>query len=248
MKNYILARKKIIYIIAIVLLISCALIIILNLSKGNPYGNSINIDNLKQNISGLSRDQIDLTTNQLYKIVKHNTTNEENVPSKGALVRKDGIVSEYDSTEDFEYRRFVVDIDSLKQSYMVQLEWSKNGDYKSGYPILISCIKDPSLIIYSDFECKNIGSDTSDSPTIKISDISKNLPHTGSTNKGVEYTITYGYVIEEKEKLIISANNCGEQTIKEDVLLAAKEDIASLGYNPEDYGYELPSIYNKCRR
>ena len=73
-------------------------------------------------------------------------------------VRNSSVFSNYDAATDITYGRFIVDIPVLKQSYYVQYEWSNNPDNTnfSGYPILVTCLRDQAQIIYPEFECKDL--------------------------------------------------------------------------------------------
>ncbi len=136
--------------IAIVLLV----VVLLNVSKTNSYGDEIRIDNLSEEYSNLPQDRQDLIFHQLYLVVLMNLSENEEIPVSGAIVREDSAEYDYDEITKIYYGNFIVDIPEIEQSYEVQFEWSElsNNRYLGGYPVVITCLP-KSLQIYKNDVC-----------------------------------------------------------------------------------------------
>ena len=241
-------KKVTVGIVCGTVIVIIAVIVLPRIFKRNPYGDSIQIDNISEAVSGLSQDQIDNATHQLYDMVSLNA-GDSKIPTSGAIVRADTVESEYYQEYDLNYRSFIVDIDSIRQSYWIQLEWSDaEGDIPiSGYPVLVLCISDPADMHYQDFNCRNNGSSDQTASKSQFTNVDTYLPYIGKLPSGESYTIIYNYLdSSNKESLKISVNNCGDKTIKDSALTATKDYLKSVGFDPKKFTYEIPSIYDKC--
>ena len=131
----------------------------INVFRTNPYGDEIKIDNLLVGYKDLPQDQQDMISSNLYSIVMKNLPEGSEIPKDGAMIREGS--SQYDYNEDTRvyYGKFIVDIPSIEQSYMVQFTWSpvKNNNNLGGYDVVTSCLP-RSMQIYDDFSlvCKNL--------------------------------------------------------------------------------------------
>ena len=142
-------------IIAISLFTTVALIIVSILIYGqlpNRYGNETAITNLSDLVDGLSKDQRDEITSSLYNILLDNSVDEQTAVSTSANIRPESIVNKYDTVENYHYGNFIVDLPTLKQSYLIQFDYSTDSadSSRSGYPLVVSCLRDPALTIYPD--------------------------------------------------------------------------------------------------
>lgn len=227
--------KKIITIGAIVLVIIVAGIIGYNIyeTQRNHYGKAIKINAFASRVDALSKDQRDNIEHQLFEIV---AKNNGNTSAEDATIRDDDFVAEKD------YISFIVDIDSISQSYQVQAELT---DANTGYPTIVSCLYDKTKVRYQDFNCKDdFSSDNSDDNS-KTRELVTLLPHTDQLPTGEIYTIETKYK-NNKQIIIINVNNCGNAELKQQAVTSAKQFLESAGFNSNQYTYEVPSVYNNC--
>lgn len=126
-----------------------------NLFRKNPYGEEIRIDNFSQYYSDVPGDEQDKIFHELYETVSENTHDIEKMPSSGALVRDGTTNYEYDRDAYVHYGNFVVDIESLKQSYQVQFNWSNKENSINGYSVIVGCVS-ASQQIYPFDNCEDM--------------------------------------------------------------------------------------------
>lgn len=123
------------------------------------------IDNLSSKVSGITKSASVHVQKALYDTVRANTPYDQDVPTGGAHIRDQiQVQSSTNNETNVHYAKFVVDIESVKQSYDIQVEWVEDAAYRknlSGYPVVISCV-DSSAVIYEEFECTDMQSTSSD--------------------------------------------------------------------------------------
>lgn len=139
--------------IAIILLI----ISIVQLFRKNPFGEQIAINNFDQYYNNLPTKTQDAITNTLHNIVSSNSPDTK-LPKSGAKIRQDSTYSEFNAKTNIHYDSFIIDLESLKQSYVFQVVWSPDLDNPNlqdvGYTVVATCPSRDQLI-YPDFNCKD---------------------------------------------------------------------------------------------
>lgn len=122
---------------------------------GNKYGNGIGVNNYDKYASNLPVDRRDSINATLYKIIKDNSKNG-NININDAAIRKDSAEYIYNKTTNINSGSFIIDIPSIKQSYLISYEWSsdENNSNLSGYSATATCLSTDKLI-YGDFNCKD---------------------------------------------------------------------------------------------
>lgn len=228
-------------------IISCSIFLIgvliigilgaLGIFAKNPYGNGIKIDNFSQMIKSVPTDTKFAIFTSLYSIVKNNTSEDQEIPTSGALIRDGSLTSEYNPDSNITFNTFMVDIPSLQQSFFGQITWSKDEQADlGGYPILFSCPNKDQLI-YPAFKCTNM---LGNNPTTElydkypiISQLPINISYYGSNYSGyTNYVISYEADDDYKNiKLIITDYTGGNRE-------NALNEIRKRGYNPSDYTIE----------
>lgn len=237
-QNYPNAKKNIIIgaIVLVIVIIGLASYNIYESSR-NHYGKSMRITDFSSTVRSLSKDQRDNIEHQLSEIVSKNSGDTS---ARDVKIRQDSLFEEKD------YVSFFLDIDSIKQSYFVQVDLTGGS---TGYPVIVSCIFNDAEKRYEDFVCKDIFSDNDDAETNKKSKASWSLkeilPYTGELPNGASYTLDAGY-IDGKPAVIVKTNNCGKESIKKEAIKAAKNYLKTKEINPDDYLYDSPSIYDNC--
>jgi len=119
------------------------------------YGPRVEIADLKKQVPSISDNYAKNLEADLYKALSKNNSSV-NAETTKAQIRSGSIESENNADERSYYYSFIVDIDSLKQSYRVQLNWSLDDDgnvVPYGYPIIVTCLFSIDERIYDDFAC-----------------------------------------------------------------------------------------------
>ena len=204
--------------------------------RPNPYGNEIKIDNFAEYFGDTPRDEKDGLFAGLYNIVADNAEANglNEIPKSGAMIRDGSAANEYNETENLHVGKFIVDIESIGQSYAGYFEWSNdnNNAYFSGYTMLYTCLVKEDLI-FGQFKCNDM---FADSVTTKFP-ITQYLPdvvdyfsddYADHTN----YRLTYQLNEDETEITLIITDYTGGNYQN------ALDRIKSFGYNPEDYTIE----------
>lgn len=202
--------------------------ILANLLRGNPYGNEIVIDNFSKYVSGAPRERKDAMFARLYDIVLSNSAEGTTMPKSGAVIRDGSVEDGYDQDEKIYYSRFIVDIPSVQQSYSGYVAWGNgSGADLGGYTTLYTCLPE-SKLIYGDFGCKDMFSDT----VTSVHPITTKLPLTveyyaNNFSEHVKYSIKY-QINDDKVILEIDDYTGGNRD-------KAFAKIRELGFNPDDY-------------
>jgi len=125
------------------------------LMPSNQYGDNIGVNNYDKYIPNLPADRRSSINSTLYKITKDNS-NGKDININDATIRKDSVEYNYDKSTDINSGSFIVDMPSVKQSYLISYEWSpdNNNVNLSGYSATAACLP-LSRLVYGDFSCKD---------------------------------------------------------------------------------------------
>jgi len=207
-------------------------------SRNNPEGDSLVIKNLDSYTQGKpsNKDTLNYIEHMLYTTVNLNLNKPVKDKSIEDVMVRDGSFSqEYNQSKSVHTVKFIVDIQSLKQSYDVSYQWSANNKYSSGldeWGTTVKCLPKDKLI-YKDFKCRDMFSEmstTADDPML-----AKILPYEGDF-----YTIRY-YSGDKAGNTIISIQimitPTGERTKKQfDIYKKEAQDwLVSSGVNLDNY-------------
>ncbi len=160
MNPQVLPRKKIVLFSLIFLLcvgIIIALVLVFQGKPQNQFGDLIRIQNYDQKVKNVSSDMRDATESYLYKIVKENKESSFDATTvNDARIRENSDSQDFSQTENVYSGEFIVDMESIRQSYRVQYSYSSNEDNATvgGNPVVISCLDDDQLK-YGAFDCKD---------------------------------------------------------------------------------------------
>lgn len=227
-KQVVLIFATIIGIVFIILLV----ITIYNALKPNPYGDATSIDGLSA--TGISKDDQDRITANLYTMIKNHSATDADIPTSGAKVREGSISKQYDETEKINTVDFVVDIESIRQSYNIHVEWSNDKNSSSGYPYVIRCLDDSQEKIYPEFAC------TDDFTASDYEAINSYLPYWGKTKNGYDYTIKMQKYTDGEKYLEVDIDSCGDKVLMDEALESAKSWVESQGLEQDAFPYYVP--------
>lgn len=205
-------------------------------SQKNPEGDSLKIKNLSSYTQGkpFNKDVLNYIEHNLFTTVNLNQkTPVKDKSVEDVLVREGSFSQDVDETTGIHTVKFIVDIESLKQSYDVSYQWSDRNKYSTDldeWGTLVRCLPVDKLI-YGDFKCRDMFTDmakTDDDPLLE-----KVLPYEGDF-----YTIRH---YEGEESTVISVQimitPTGERTQKQfDIYKQeAKDWLVSQGVDLHDY-------------
>lgn len=164
-------KQKRIALFAGIFLLFIAIVVAISffLQPTNQFGKSIIIKNYPDKVKGVDKATRDTAEATLYKLVQYNGLSE---PALGkindALIRDGSNVQTSNQQQDYFTGNFIVDIESIKQSYYVQYRYSKNETAAAaGDNIVISCLPQDKLK-FGAFECKDYASQQSGQNDIVI--------------------------------------------------------------------------------
>lgn len=124
----------------------------------NPYGENIHIKNFSEHFPDIPRSNRQELFANLYKMVAENSPDKEEIKVKDAKIRDGSVVTRNYESDNLNYGEFIVDIQSLEQSYRGQFTWSpdaeKNATITNEYNNLITCLAEFDLK-YDEFGCRN---------------------------------------------------------------------------------------------
>lgn len=155
-----MSRKKAALLIGGVLVLVMAvvsLIFFLMQSDENQFGKFIRIQNYGQKVKNLPSDMRDSMESYLYNVVTMNVDDSVNASKiKDAYIRDKSNTQELNRQTSVYDGKFIVDIESIKQSYLVQYSYSERNTIDvGGNPVVVSCLPEDQLI-YGPFECTDL--------------------------------------------------------------------------------------------
>jgi hypothetical protein len=227
-------KQKIIIVSIIVVFISLIVLLFLLLPK-NGYGSGISVNNYDKYIKNLPTDRKNSINSALYKIVATNSQTD-NINVNDATIRDGSAKYSYDRTTNVNSGSFIVDMESIKQSYMISYEWSsdsKNSNL-SGYSAIATCLASADFI-YGEFGCvdsfANSKSYTERDPILKY------LPYS-TFNLSVTANVISNDRVDLNVNIILYSSDTRDG--QRDISIAKYkteivEWIRSLGLNPDDY-------------
>ncbi|MFZ2126014.1 MAG: hypothetical protein WAV04_00700 [Candidatus Microsaccharimonas sp.] len=228
------ARRRLFITAIIFFLVLVVTVVFFYAFRGNPYGDEVIIKNYRETVKNLSGDYENLIMSSLYHTID---LNMDNVPEiQDATIRNDSATQTYEKTDNVYRGSFIVDMESIKQSYFVEYSYSPdpNSSAIGGYAIIVSCLPVDDLI-YGDFNCK-------DSLTIESGDtdpIVGVLPHSTLT-----YEIKAIANEDSSVRLVITLlltrvdYNTREAEAVEQYKQEALSWLRTQGYNPDNYSIE----------
>lgn len=209
-------------------------------SNKNQFGYGINIQGYDQKVPNLPKEMKDSTETRLYDTLKQNGASDEILKNtKDAKIRDKSENQNYSDTSKLYTGRFIVDIESLKQSYEITYLYSINKIVIAvpDRSVLINCLPN-NQIIYGEFSCRD---EITDQRIESMPDtVLKYLPRSTShyemraaTNSDMK--VDY---ITIKLNLYESDYRTGVDTSIAKYKQEALDYLKSVGINPSDYKIE----------
>ncbi len=200
----------------------------------SPYDNGVAIQNFDKLVKNLPKERKDAVFAALYEVVKLNNSGE--VPDiTDAIIREGSEVQTPAGPRQYS-GSFIVDIASLRQSYLVQYAYSPdaNDHFMTGYPLVVSCLPADKLI-YGEFDCKNPGfiDSTPIDPIVYI------LPYSTLSYEVRALTSPADPNGKTTLKITLFLSDADYRTGKDAAIESYKQQalswIRSQGFNPDNY-------------
>lgn len=219
----------------------------------NPFGESTRIDNFSSYFKNVPNEKRDAVFSALYGTIAGNLNDNIPTPTSGATIRKNSVNTEYIEASLSNFSTFIVDIESIQQSYDIQMSWSNDPETTiAGYEILITCPTKDQLI-YPEFNCKDMLTQDPLNALYANNPILKKLPIVESfyneNGDFVYYKISFKTEIDEKTNqtsditLIITdytgnSENIARKKIQEN---SNPTDVYEIIYNNESNFSQAPA-------
>jgi hypothetical protein len=230
-------RRKLVFIITSVTVVLAMLILIIFFAipnSTNPYGEELKIENFSGLVKNLPTERRDAIFSALHTIVTLNGINEEQASTiNDAVIRTDSAKQSYDVKNDIYNGEFIVDIESIKQSYLVRYFYAAKDSVAKigGYSLLMLCLPVDQLK-YGDFNCK----ETLAAESEGIDPIIQYLPHSTLSYQINSRTGDDGKVTLTIQLLLTEADRrTGEQAAVDIYKSEALDWIRSKGLDPNNY-------------
>jgi hypothetical protein len=243
MNPQVISRKQIIVFVVIAVVFIGIIVGISILFQGKPqnqFGDLIRIQNYNDKVKNVSTDMRDATESYLYNIVKENKSDDFDPSSvKDAHIRDESNSQELSTATNVYTGEFIVDMESIKQSYMVQYSYSsdENNAAVGGNPVVISCLSEDKLK-YGTFECKDFVSEQAASNDI----ILQYLPYrnfsyeiTPDTTQGDTLVLRVNLTIPDSD---LKGDTASRLAVIEMYKQEVNNWISSKGAEPSDYTFK----------
>lgn len=201
----------------------------------NPFGEELKIDNFSKYYKKVPEETRDSVFASLYNTASLNTT--DTPPTSGAIIRPDSTSETYNQSTEIYSSDFIVDIESIQQSFRVYMEWSKKSDNPNltGYTVTISCLTGSSSA-YGATKCVDMFDNNSSDKIPALYPIVYDLPievseYNSNYTVYTHYTITYN--IEDDNKIIVYITDYTGGNYQN-----ALKKIRDLGYAPDLYNIQ----------
>ncbi len=182
-------------------------------------------------------DYIARIENRLYETIEYNVGEDVAIKSLNVVIREGTFNESFDINKNVRMVKFVADIEEIKQSYGVKLEWDEAQDSEADtqadeWGTEVYCL-DKKDLIYGDFNCKDFYTITygSNDPIINI------LPYTEYNS----FTIYYSNDGNGKvDKIYVDIFGCMDKYATPDEEAANKwltENISNLQDYKVEYSY-----------
>ncbi len=233
-QNSPLASKKILIAAsATVILTLLGIVVATFLPKNtNPYGDQISIVNYKDEIKNLPDDREQAITAALYNTVRLNS-DVDKAAIGSASIRAESSTQEYKEKGETYQGTFIVDLENIRQSYLVTYSYSRNSASNAGYSVTITCLPEDKLI-YENFSCI----DTLQQEVGDTDPIIKFLPHTALTYE-IKPDSTSGELILIVDLKIPEIDLSGNKASRQQTVTLYKNEvhswIQSHGLDPNRY-------------
>lgn len=203
-------------------------------SEKSIYKDGLEIANLSDYTNGKpsSKDSLEYIKYDLLRTVNKNVDNPVDSNSiKDVLIRDNTFSQIYDDDIDVYTVEFIVDIESISQSYDVSYQWSSTGkkDNLTEWGTVVKCLPKEKLV-YGNFNCKDMFTEL-DNP---VDPILKYLPYSSA-----DFKVTYDPSINKTLNVTVYTTSADERINPDSAIKQykanAKKWIESTGVSVSEY-------------
>lgn len=199
------------------------------------YSKKVSLDANNDLKDKLPDKTIDIVSSEMYHLLAKNFNVNEDSSSTLANIREDSY--QWESQDDVNSVKFIVDIDKYQQTYQVSIAWSDNELMPDG--VIIECARrDQSK--FPDIKCHGMYYDSNS--------LELYLPYDDVLSSGVQYSASLGDLDNSGfQHINVTVQDCGDSNVKEEAVDAVKKYLKSTaGLDPEQYIYQRTSDYSNC--
>lgn len=194
------------------------------------------IDNFSEVLPEVPTNTEALIEEKLYEQVVESGVAE--VPKDGAMIRG-GTVDGF-AIQDFHVGSFIVDIDSVEQSYIMKYYYGElEGEYEieESASVMAYCIEDSDEMIYTDFTCR------ASRDFVKPDPIQYILPRTFDS-----YLLTYTYSLTSESGYAVVVTYDPPESVylsgkveefENESMAKIREFLAKAGVDPDNYEFVI---------
>ena len=202
------------------------------------HDKKISITNIDQYVKKMPESKKQEIYGTIFRAAETNSNyNEVTLSTATATIRDKTFSETYDSYNKVYSGNFIVDIESIKQTYHIYYDWTPNKDTEqvviSSYGTTANC-PTKNEMIYDFYKCKNPYVDEKNSAYEYLTML---LPYSSELSDGTAYSISsIEYYYGSGEPFVrVSVDACGNNKKLEEGVKAFKDYLKSYDLNPEDY-------------
>ena len=171
---------------------------------------------------------------QLYYLLERYYELSENASEEVAVIREDSLNK--DLGGEIKVASFIVDIDSLQQTYQIVLNWSDTEEVLDN--VSIECAN-RSELKFPDTECHGM--------TTSSDSIDYLLPNTLNLENGQKIQLEYGFTTSDGKEIVkIVVGSCGNKDLEKDALSVTEKWVKSQGFDLDKIALEVNQVYKDC--
>ncbi len=203
----------------------------------NTTANKVKISGLREALpEGAPVKLIDSIESGAYAQLTLDLDSDKQPTSVSGAIRS---VFPFADLDDTHSGSFILDMESVKHSYLVYYSYGGDTEIASGAMgeyrgVLFFCLSNAEDIIYSGSTCSSLGSQD---------ELYLSLP-------AYEYKLEDGRNVRLSfapgKEVFATVDHCNATVEKESIIAKAKEWVSGYGFEPTDFKYEVPISYENC--
>ena len=204
----------------------------------NIYGDGVVIQNFDEKVKNIPKEIKDAIEANVYNILIKNDNSKDTInQTRDIFIRDASNIQEHATSDDIYFGKFIIDSETLKQSYQVQYTYSpvRNNPRAAGDAVIVSCLPEDQLK-FGDFDCTDAISEQTNQDDILL----QYLPY-----KGFSFWITPN-AVEDEDALVLTvelhisqADLNGDTATRVKAVADYKDQVVrwirSKGADPENY-------------
>ncbi|MBP5511984.1 hypothetical protein J6X90_01180 [Candidatus Saccharibacteria bacterium] len=231
-------NPKLIFILSFSIFIIGAAIIIFFAILNQLHDRKISVTNIDSYVKDMPESKKQEIYQTIYQAAETNSDlGETTLSTATATIREKTFSESYDSYNYIHSGEFIVDIESIKQTYHIYYDWSPNKDSEqliaSSYGVTANC-PSKTEAIYDFYKCKNPYTDENYRAYDYLTML---LPYSSNLSDGTPFSASpVDYYYGSNEPFVrISVDACGDNKKVDNGVKAFKDYLKNYDLNPDDY-------------